>query len=75
MAAAGAVGLLLPDKVVQHLRKRYLRALDAGMPDALDMLVICGQAGLGMEASIERVGEEIRHAHAAVADELTPHRA
>jgi tight adherence protein C len=41
------------------------------MPDALDMLVICGQAGLGMEASIERVGEEIRHAHAAVAEELT----
>jgi tight adherence protein C len=71
MAAAGAVGLLLPDKVVQHLRKRYLRALDAGMPDALDMLVICGQAGLGMEASIERVGEEIRHAHVAVADELS----
>jgi len=71
LAAAAAVGLLAPDKVVQHLRKKYLRALDAGLPDALDMMVICGQAGLGMEASIERVGLEIRHAHPAVADELT----
>ncbi len=70
-AAAAAIGLLAPDKVVQHLRQRHLRALDAGMPDALDMLVICGQAGLGMEASIERVGVEIHHAHPAVAEELT----
>jgi tight adherence protein C len=71
VAGAAAVGLLAPDKVVQHLRARYLRALERGMPDALDMMVICSQAGLGLEASIERVGVEIRHAHPAVADELT----
>jgi tight adherence protein C len=71
LAIAAGIGLLAPDKVVQHLRKRYLRALEAGMPDALDMMVICGQAGLGMEATIERVGIEIRHAHPAVAEELT----
>jgi tight adherence protein C len=71
MAFAAGVGLLAPDKVVQHLRARYLRALEDGMPDALDMMVICGQAGLGLEASIERVGIEIRHAHPVVAEELT----
>ena len=65
------IGLLAPDKVVQSLRKRYLRALETGIPDALDMMVICGQAGLGLEASIERVGVEIRYAHPAVAEELT----
>ena len=70
-AVAAGVGLLAPDKVVQHLRARYLRALEDGMPDALDMMVICGQAGLGLEASIERVGIEIRHAHPVVAEELT----
>jgi tight adherence protein C len=70
-AVAAAVGLLAPDKVVQHLRTRYLRSLEDGMPDALDMMVICGQAGLGLEASIERVGIEIRHAHPVVAEELT----
>jgi len=71
LAAAGAIGLLAPDMVVRRLRKRYLRALEAGMPDAMDMMVICGQAGLGLEASIERVGMEIHHAHPVVAEELT----
>jgi tight adherence protein C len=70
-AVAAGLGLLAPDKVVQHLRARYLRSLEGGMPDALDMMVICGQAGLGLEASIERVGIEIRHAHPVVAEELT----
>jgi tight adherence protein C len=71
MAFAAGIGLLAPDRVVQRLRARYLRALEDGMADALDMMVICGQAGLGLEASIERVGIEIRHAHPVVADELT----
>jgi tight adherence protein C len=71
IAVAAGIGLLAPDKIVQRLRKRYLRALEAGMPDALDMMVICGQAGLGLEASIERVGAEIHYAHPSVAAELT----
>jgi tight adherence protein C len=71
MAVAAVIGMLAPDKVVQRLRKRYLRALEGGMPDALDMMVICGQAGLGLEASIERVGTEIHYAHPEVAAELT----
>jgi tight adherence protein C len=70
LGVAAGIGLLAPDRVVQSRRKRYLRTLEAGMPDALDMMVICGQAGLGMEASIERVGVEIRHAHPIVAEEL-----
>ena len=71
LAVAAGVGMVAPDKVLQNLRKRYLGALEAGMPDALDMMVICGQAGLGLEASIERVGVEIHYAHPAVAEELT----
>jgi tight adherence protein C len=35
------------------------------------MMVSCGQAGLGLEASIERVGLEIHYAHPVVAEELT----
>jgi tight adherence protein C len=59
-AVLAGVGLLAPDKVVRHLRTRYLRSLEDGMPDALDMMVICGQAGLGLESSIERVGVEMQ---------------
>ena len=71
LAVAAGIGLLLPDRIVQILHKRYVRALEAGLPDALDMMVICGQAGLGLEASVERVGTEIAFAHPAVAAELT----
>lgn len=70
MAGAAVLGLLLPDKVVSARRKRHLAALDRGLPDALDMLVICTEAGLGLEPAIERVGQEIRHAHPAVAQEF-----
>jgi tight adherence protein C len=70
IAGAGLAGLLLPDYVVRALHKRHLKAVEIGLPDALDMLVICSEAGLGLEPAIERVGREIGHAHHAVAEEL-----
>ncbi|HVC61994.1 MAG TPA: type II secretion system F family protein [Acetobacteraceae bacterium] len=68
--AAGAVGLLLPDTVVRRMRARYLDRVERGVPDALDMLVICTQAGLGLEAAMARVAEEIGRAHPELAAEL-----
>lgn len=70
IGAAGLTGLLAPDLVVRRRRKAYLRALDGGLPDALDMLVICSEAGLGLEAAFERVGTEIAHGHPIIAQEL-----
>jgi tight adherence protein C len=69
-AASGIVGLLLPDFTVRRLRARYVANVERGLPDALDMLVICAEAGLGLVSAITRVGTEIRAAHPAVADEL-----
>ena len=70
IAMAGIVGLLVPDYVVRSMHKRHLKAVERGLPDALDMLVICSEAGLGLEPAIERVGREIDRAHPAAADEL-----
>ena len=68
---AGAVaGLLGPDFVIKKIRAGYLGRLDKGLPDALDMMVICSEAGLGLEPSISRVAVEIAHTHPAVAAEL-----
>ncbi len=67
---SAALGLLAPDVVVRRMRSRYLRELGRGLPDALDMLVICAEAGLGLEAAISRVGTEIRPANRAVSAEL-----
>ena len=70
MAAAGLVGLLLPDYIVRVLYRRHLSAVERGLPDALDMLVICTEAGLGLELAIDRVGRELGAAHPDVAEEL-----
>ena len=46
-AVAAIVGLLAPDYMVKSMRKSFLRRLDSGLPDALDMMVICSEAGVG----------------------------
>ena len=70
LGGAGIVGLLAPDKIINGRRKAHLKALDQGLPDALDLMVICSQAGLGLEPAIERVGREIQVAHPVVAAEF-----
>jgi tight adherence protein C len=58
--AVGVSGLLLPDMVVRYRRKKYVNRVESGLPDALDLLVICSQAGLGLNAAIVRVAEEMQ---------------
>jgi tight adherence protein C len=65
------LGLLLPDIIARRLRRRYITQLEAGLSDALDLLVICGEAGLPLEGSIERVAHEIQAANRAVATEFS----
>ena len=69
-AVAAMVGLLGPDYVVKSRRNAFLKRLDGGLADALDMLVICSEAGLGLEPAIARVAVEIAASHPAVAEEL-----
>lgn len=69
-ATAAVAGLLGPDSWVKSKRAAFLRRLDAGLPDALDMLVICSEAGLSLEPAISRVAAEIATTHPAVAEEL-----
>jgi tight adherence protein C len=68
--AAGVAGLLLPDIVVRHRRKKYIARVERGLPDALDLLVICAQAGLGLTAAIVRVAEEMQQGSEAIGLEL-----
>lgn len=70
LLASAIAGLLLPDLLLARRRHSRLQAVERGLPDALDMLVICAEAGLGLEAGIERVSLEIAPAHRAVAEEF-----
>lgn len=69
-AAAAVVGLVGPDMVVRKLRDGYVKKVEAALPDALDMLLICTQAGLPLEPALTRVALEIRTAHPQIAWEF-----
>jgi len=64
------VGLLAPDHAVRRMRRKHLRKLERGLPDALDLLQICTEAGLSLSPALSRVAIEIRPSNAAVADEM-----
>ncbi len=64
------VGLLAPDWIVSRMRKSYVAKLEAAIPDALDLLVICAQAGLSLQPAMARVASEMRLARPEIAAEL-----
>jgi tight adherence protein C len=68
--AGAAVGMILPDMIIGRLRKRYLADVERGLPDALDLLVICADAGLPLETALDRVALEFRDSDAPTANEL-----
>jgi tight adherence protein C len=67
---AGVIGLLAPDFMVRRARKAYLKKLENGLPDALDLLIICSEAGLALEAGFDRVAAEFGEGNSAAAQEL-----
>jgi tight adherence protein C len=72
MVALGAcgVGYLLPSMALGRLAKKRQHRLRLGLPDALDLLVVSVEAGLGLDQAIQRVGQELAFAHPDLCDEL-----
>jgi tight adherence protein C len=68
--ATGVIGLILPDFIVKQMRKRFMGRLEKGLPDALDMMVICAQAGLGLGPGIIRVADEMKVSYRELATEF-----
>jgi tight adherence protein C len=70
VVTAAAVGYYLPDAVLKlRIQRRQLELMHA-FPDALDLLRLCVQAGLGLDAAIERVGREMRQARPILSEEF-----
>jgi tight adherence protein C len=72
--AALGVGLMLgwrlPDILLNRIIKRRRLRLEQGMPDALDLLVICAEAGLSLNQAIEEISRQLRLSNKDVADEF-----
>jgi tight adherence protein C len=64
------VGWRLPDLILNHLIKRRRLRLEYGMPDALDLLVICAEAGLSLNQSIEEISRQLYLSNKDVAAEF-----
>lgn len=69
--SASAAGLLIPSMVLDRILEKRLKKLRNGFPDALDMLVVCVEAGLGLSQAIQRVADELAVSHPELAQELS----
>ena len=68
---AAAFGLFGPNIVLSKLVDRRVKALTNAFPDALDLLVVCVESGLGLAAAIQRVADELDVSHPELAFELS----
>jgi tight adherence protein C len=66
---AGAM-FYLPDAILFMLVKRRKEAVFLALPDALDLLVVCVEAGLGLDQAMRKVAEEMKKSYPVIAEEF-----
>jgi tight adherence protein C len=69
-AIASVIGYLIPDYVLDHLIKAREEEIRRGLPDLLDLLVVCLEAGLSLDQAMWRAVDEMRPSYLAIADEF-----
>ena len=67
---AAAFGYYAPIIWLKRAIAERKDALQRAIPDALDLMVVCVEAGLGLDQAIARVGEEVKRTHPVLSDEL-----
>ena len=70
LAGAVLLGWRVPDVVLSRLAARRRVRLEQGMPDALDLLVFCAEAGLSLDQAIEQVARDLHSSSPDVAGEF-----
>ena len=70
LVIAAVLGLYIPNLFVRARADRRQREIINGFPDALDLMLVCVEAGLGLEAAFARVGMEITSSHPRLAEQF-----
>ena len=70
LVLGGGFGFYLPEIVMKLMIKGRQEKIFLGLPDALDLLVVCVEAGLGLDAGMRRVSEEMDDAHPELCQEF-----
>lgn len=73
MKAAGGivVGFMVPKFLLAQLAKKRMEKVFLGLPDALDLMVVCVEAGLGMDQALRKVAEEMLKSHKEIGEEFS----
>lgn len=69
-AIAALVGYMVPSAVLSWLIERQKNRIDNGLPDALDLLVVCVEAGCGLDQAIQKTSAELEISYPELANEL-----
>lgn len=70
IAAAGLIGYFGPTFYLEYLVSKRQERIRLSLPDALDLMVVCVEAGLGLDQAIRSVSEELRITHKDISEEL-----
>jgi tight adherence protein C len=69
-AASAIVGYLAPGEFLNIRISRRKHAIEVGLPNALDLMVVCVESGLGIDQTILQVAKELQLAHPEISDEF-----
>jgi tight adherence protein C len=64
------IGIMGPRLILSALRRRFSAAIGRGTPDTIDLLVVCSEAGMGLESALERVADEMTRSNPPMAGVL-----
>jgi tight adherence protein C len=60
----------LPDLILRFIIKKRKESIFLGLPDALDLMVVCVEAGLGLDQAMRKVAEEMKRVYRVISDEF-----
>ncbi|HWZ33985.1 MAG TPA: type II secretion system F family protein [Bryobacteraceae bacterium] len=67
---AAALGFFGPNEYVRRMASKRQKQIARGLPNALDLLVVCVESGLGLDQAILQVAKELDHAHPEISQEF-----
>ncbi len=70
IGVCGLAGLLGPNEYIKAVAKRRQKKIRRGLPNALDLLVVCVESGLGLDQAIVQTAKELEHAHPEISQEF-----
>jgi tight adherence protein C len=70
LAGVPGLGFFIPRFLLKRMIRDRQQRIRLGLPDALDLTVICVEAGLALDQALMRVGQDLHHAHPDLSDEF-----